>query len=221
MCELNKIELVTLAEECFENGQYVNVITYMKEVIRLECPLNFSERLLIFDSFFELKNPFYNILENENINERLHNDTIINAEKAVCNLCKDAIYLLDKNPVEKDISKESIADYKWFEGVQYHDLALCAINNGNDEYKNKALQLYKEARRIADDWVNAAHPVRLCIANSYCDLLSALLDNDEEALRISKDAYDKAFPCINNLSNSLKDRAEEELQHLREKNEQI
>ena len=44
MSELNKTELVTLAEKCYDERQYTNVIIYLKEVIRLKHPLNYFER---------------------------------------------------------------------------------------------------------------------------------------------------------------------------------
>ena len=54
MSERKKSELVSLAN-FFLNGQFINVITHMKEVIRLECPLNYFERRLICNSFYKLK----------------------------------------------------------------------------------------------------------------------------------------------------------------------
>lgn len=77
--ELNKSQLVSLAKKCFENGQYINVISYLKEVNRLGYPLNYFERELIYDSFYKLKSPFYNILNDSKTNKRLYSDLIKNA----------------------------------------------------------------------------------------------------------------------------------------------
>ena len=106
MSERMKSELVSLAKNCSANFQYVNVITYMKEVIRLGFPLNMYERSLLHYSFTALKGPIDDILEDKNINKKLPKELMNNAKKAICHLCKDAIFL-DKNPVEIDINKEA------------------------------------------------------------------------------------------------------------------
>ena len=156
MAEFNKRELVVLAKRCFENSQFEDVINYMKEVINLGLPLNCSERSLIIDSFFELKSPLIHIEIDKNIDERLRNDLIENARMEIRNLCKNAIDLLKENPVEKDISEESIAHYKGFEALQYHNLTSYSQYYDDPDSLNKAHELFEEATIIANEWLNPA-----------------------------------------------------------------
>ena len=61
MSELDRIELVSLAERCYENDCYEDVISYMKEVIKMGTPLNFEERNMIFFSYERLILPYVNL----------------------------------------------------------------------------------------------------------------------------------------------------------------
>ena len=131
------------------------------------------------------------------------------------NLCKNAIDLLKENPVEKDISKESIAHYKGFEALQYHNLTSYSQYYDDPDSQNKAHELFEEATIIANEWLNPAHPVRLYIADCYSRFTRELLFNDDEASRISREAYDNAQPYLANLINSLQNPAEEQLEYLR------
>ena len=58
MSQFDRSELVSLAESCYENDVFRDVINYMKEVIKMGTPLNFKERSLIFDSYHWLKDQF-------------------------------------------------------------------------------------------------------------------------------------------------------------------
>ena len=57
--------------------------------------------------------------------------------------------------------------------------------------------------------------VRLYIADCYSRFTRELLFNDDEASRISREAYDNAQPYLKNLINSLQNPAEEQLEYLR------
>ena len=215
MSELNKSELVSRAKNCFENGEYVSVITHMKEIIRLGCPLNYSERRLIYGSFRQLKYPYYDIFRHLNTDESLQNDLILKTKEALRGLCNDAIYLLDDGSVEKDISKEAIADHKRFEGGQYYDLAFCKGNDCNEVEKSKAIELLKEATEISKEYLNPAHPVRLKIANYSSNFYSELLDDDKKAFEIAKEAYEMGLRCLPQLTESLKNPAKLQLELLK------
>ena len=214
MSEIEKSELVSLAKKCFKNGQFVSVITHMKEVIKLEIPLNYFERILIYNSLCYLQLPFINILSDIKIHEKIHSDIINNIKEALCNLCNDAIYFLDDSSSEKDNSKEAIAHYKCFKSIQYCCLVNYTQNISNEDDKNKALKLYKEATEIANEYLNPAHPVRLFIAYYFSKHNSCLLNNDNKAFEISKKACEKGLECLPELAESLKKSAEFQLECL-------
>ena len=47
MSQFDRSELVSLAEICYENGRYEDVISYMKEVIKMGTPLNSKEIYMV------------------------------------------------------------------------------------------------------------------------------------------------------------------------------
>ena len=49
MSQFDKSELVSFAERCEQKGCYDDVISYMKEVIKMGTPLNYEERRIIFN----------------------------------------------------------------------------------------------------------------------------------------------------------------------------
>ena len=208
MSEQIKSELVSLARNCKANFQYVNAITYMKEVIRLGFPLNMYERSLIKDSFTALKGPIDDILEDKNINKKLPKVLINNAKKAIGYLCKDAVFFLEKNLVEKDLSKEAIADYKYFKALQYKDLAFNTANDSKEDYKNKAVKLFEEAMKIASGYLSAAHPIRLQISHDLSKFIFEVLKNDDEAYEVACEAYDVGLLELPDLDENLKHRAQ-------------
>ena len=209
MSELKKSELVALAKNCSENYQYVNAIAHMRDVIRMGFPLNINERELIYESFNGLKAATSEILEDGNkIDEKLESSLIINAKEAICDLCKDAIYFLEENPVEKDISREAVADHKHFKAMQYKDLAAYTTKDSNENYKNKALELFEEAMEDANKYLNPAHPVRIQIALSLSQFHYFVLDNFNDAYEIASEAYDEGCEEVYNMIASLKDAAE-------------
>ena len=99
--------------------------------------------------------------------------------------------------------------------MNYHELAYYTGNNGNDGYKNKALELYKEATEIANECLNPAHPVRLYIAWNFSNFYIQV-DDKIKSYEIAKEAYKKGLHCLPNLIESLKGPAESELEYLKE-----
>ena len=61
MSQFDRSELVSLAKKCYENGCHEDVISYIKELIKMGTPLNFEERHMIFFSYERLILPYVNL----------------------------------------------------------------------------------------------------------------------------------------------------------------
>ena len=214
MSEFDRSELITLAESCYQNGLYSDAIGYMKEVIKMGTPLNFHERVLIFDSYMQLNKPFCNTFyswENSNLNDKLRTELQTKSKTAINRICDEAIELLDSYWVKRDNINEAVADYKCYKANQYHDKACVASGEYKENLISKALELYEEASKIAEEHLNPAHPVRLLIAYGLSIFHYKILNSVDKALAISKEAYEKGQPCLCQLSEELKSSTEDNL----------
>ena len=129
MSQFDRSELVSLAEYSFDKKLYNDVISYMKEVLIKETPLNFEERALINDSYMCMKDPFvksYNSCHLSNLDEKLREGLQTKAKTAINRICDEANELLDSYWVKRDNSKEAVADYTGVKAFQYHSMASIA-----------------------------------------------------------------------------------------------
>ena len=220
MSQFDRSKLVSLADLCYQNGLYNDAIGYMKEVIQLGAPLNYEERLTIFWSYNMLKRPFYDILyscKDLNLNNYIRIELLTKAATAINRICDEAIELFNTCWIKRDDSKEAVADYKTYVALQYEDKVGCALT---EEYKqkrlNKALKLYEEAWKIANENLNPAHPVRLMQAYHFSDCSYYLNNSVDKALAFAKEAYEKGLLFLPELSEELKHGAEQLLECLKE-----
>ena len=220
MSQFDKSELVSLAKLPFQNGHFNDVIIYMKEVINMGTPLKFNESLFILSRYYRLKNPFLDTLnsckcsnleekyvniyyysETSNLNEKLLRELQIKAKTAINRISDEAIELLDSYWVKRDDSYEAIAHYKCIKAFQHNQKAYVASGEDKENEISKALELYEEATKIANENLNPAHPVRLNFAVNFSMFHIDLLDSVENALAVLKEAYEKGQNCLDELSD--------------------
>ena len=197
----------SLAEKYYDEGQCTNVINYLKEVIRLEYPLKYSEQRLISTNFWLIQRPFFDILNDVKNNVIKHKSDklsiylISNAKEALFNLCNNAICLLNDKSVEKDISEEFIAHYMCFKAINYYKLVYYSLNICNEDGKNKALELYEEATEITNKYLNRAHPATLYITYHFSLLYRLFIDDKTKALNKKSIAYFYSYFKTSNMLN--------------------
>ena len=219
MSQFDRSELVSLAESCYQNDVFRDVIDYMKEVIKMGTPLNFYERILTFDSYSLLIKPFFNNFyswQNSNLNDKLRTELQTKARTAINRICDEAIQLLDSYWVKRDDSNEAVTHYKCFKAIAYHYKAFVASGEDKEHLISKALELYEEASKFAAENLNPAHPDRLLIAYNFSHFYYEVLNSVDKALAISREAYEKGQPCFSELSKDLKYHAEKFLKWLSE-----
>ena len=99
MSQFDRSELVSLAERCFENDCYKDVIHYMKEIIKTGTPFNSIERHMIFLSYDKLILPYvnlYSIPEDSSFHdEKLLKEINLKAQSKANRVSDEAIELLD------------------------------------------------------------------------------------------------------------------------------
>ena len=129
MSQFDRSELVSLAKICNENGRYEDVISYMKEVIKMGTPLNFEERGMVFYNYNELVLPYVNSIifcGDSNVEAKLQIEISLKAKSEINRICDKAIELLNNNWIKRDTNIEAIADYKCFRAVKLSFKAFTA-----------------------------------------------------------------------------------------------
>ena len=211
MSQFDRSELVVLAELSYKNNLFNDAICHMKEAIKMSTPLGYDERECLLWSYNKLKEPFYDIFyssKKSNLNKKLRGELQTKAQTAINRISDEFIELLDSYWVKRDESKDAVAHYKCFKAVQYDHKAYFASGEDKENLIIKALELYEEASKIANEHLSPAHPIRLIIAVWFSKFHYYLLNSVDKALAISKEAYEKCQPCLSELSEDLKSSAE-------------
>ena len=219
MSQFDRSELVSLADFYFKNKHYSDVLGCMKKVIKMGTPLNFQERILIFDSYYWLKDPFYKTLrasKGSKLTEQLSEEVQTKAKTAITRICDEAIELLDSYWIKRDDSNEAVAHYKCLKAIQYHTKVEVASGEDKEKKISKALEVYEEASKIANDHLNPAHPIRLYVAFGFSRFYYYQLHSADKALAISKEACEKGQHYLSELSKDLKYHGEKCLKLLSE-----
>ena len=128
----------------------------MKQVVKMGTPLNYNERRVIFNSYFEFQESFLNIWYNLNdscVNEKLHWKESIN------DLIDEAIYFVDSYWVKRDTSVDAVADYKYFKANILFETAEIVSGDETEAMISETLKTYQDASDFAKKNLNPAHSV--------------------------------------------------------------
>ena len=220
MSQFDRNELVNLAEKCSEKGCHEDVISYMKEVVKMGTPLNYKERNMVFYSYNELILPYVNLYDSYKYSsysdEKLRREINLKAQSVTNRISDEIIQLLNSYWVKRDNNIKAVAHYKCFLAEQ-HDYKASVTSDSNRELNiSKASSLFEEAYEIANKILNPAHPVVIDVAISYSDFIFCLLGSVDKALNISTEALNKAETKLPELPDELKSWANEGLERLSE-----
>ena len=111
MSQFDRSELVYLAEMCYKDLRYEDVISYMKGVIKMKTPRNFEERNMIFYSFTYLKQPFlrsYVYFNDSGVDQKLQKVIKKKAKIEINRICNEIFEFLDSTCIKIDTNTEAI-----------------------------------------------------------------------------------------------------------------
>ena len=118
------------------------------------------------------------------------------AKTAINSLCDEVIELLDGYRVKRDDSIEAVVDYKTYLAIQYGVKARYGSEEDKENSITKALQLYEEALKIANEHLNPAHPIRLNVAINYSLFCYYKLDSVDKTLAVAEEAFFVFPKCL-------------------------
>ena len=218
MTKFSRDELISLSKICHKNNCHHDVISYMKEVIKMGTPLNFHEREMLFNSYDELIRPYmlsFDSSGESGVDEKLQKEINRKAKLKVNRLCNEVIKLLDSDCVKSDTSIEAFAHYKCFRASQHKCKGIVASGKRRQLEIWKSLSLKEEAYEIGKT-LKRSHPVAVFTALEFSTLHFDLTETKDKNLAIASEAYIKGMRQLSEVSGELKSRAEKLLEQLDE-----
>ena len=110
---------------------------------------------------------------------------------------------------------EAVADYKYFKAYLLFGKAETVSGDEKVAMISETLKNYQDASNFAKENLNPSHPARLSIEFNLSEVYKHLLNKEDKALAIAKDAYDKGSSCLSELDKSLSSVAEDRLKKLK------
>ena len=219
MSQFDRSELMSLAEICCKNGRYEDVISYMKEVVRMGTPLNLEERKVVFYSYDYLLQPYIDSIiscDNSCVEAKLQKEISQKAKSETNRICDEAIELLDSYWVKRDTNIEAVASYKCFRAVILGYKAFTASGQLRNSETNKSIKLFEESYEIASKNLSPAHSLTISIAKKFFVLQHLRLVSVDKAISFATEAYNKGLSHLHEIPEELKTRAQELLEKLKE-----
>jgi 14-3-3 protein epsilon len=121
-------------------------------------------------------------------------------------ICDDILKLLDAHLIPTATSPESKVFYYKMKGDYYRYLAEFATNETRKLASEHSLEAYKSASSIANAELPPTHPIRLGLALNFSVFYYEILNSNDRACKLAKQAFDDAIAELDNLSEeSYKD----------------
>jgi len=114
-------------------------------------------------------------------------------------ICNTIINLLDEELIPSCKDHEAKVFYKKMGGDYYRYLAECLDTK---HAKDKAKEFYEQANEIAEEHLEATHPIRLGLALNYSVCLYEIIQQKEQACQLAKKAFDEAISQLDKLQEA-------------------
>merc|ERR1712087_723961 len=127
-------------------------------------------------------------------------------EQELQKICGTILGLLDKNLIEKASSGESKVFYQKMKADYYRYIAEFTEGAKKDAASENARKAYSDAQKVAESDLKVTHPIRLGLALNFSVFQYEVLDNQEEACKMARTAFEDAIAELDNVEEeSYKD----------------
>lgn len=113
--------------------------------------------------------------------------------------CEEVLELIKNKLSRDDDSDETKIFYLKMRGDYIRYMVEVSDPHAKQDLQEQAEQLYEQAWTIAAGCLAACNPVRLGLALNYSVFHYEIRDNPQKATHIAQQAYDQAFPELENL----------------------
>jgi len=211
----SKVYAAKLAEQA---ERYDEMVDAMKRVAALNVELTVEERNLLsvaYKNVVGARRASWRIISSieqkeENKGNEKHVARIkeyrTKVEKELKDICGDILKVLDENLIPSATTGESKVFYHKMKGDYFRYLAEFATSNERKDAAESSLIAYKAATDVAITELQPTHPIRLGLALNFSVFYYEILNSQDRACHLAKQAFDEAIAQLDTLSeDSYKD----------------
>jgi len=211
----SKVYAAKLSEQA---ERYDEMVEAMKKVAALNVELTVEERNLLsvaYKNVVGARRASWRIISSieqkeENKGNEKHVAKIkeyrAKVEKELRDICGDILKVLEENLIPSATTGESKVFYHKMKGDYHRYLAEFATGNDRKDAAENSLIAYKAATDIAVTELQPTHPIRLGLALNFSVFYYEILNSQDRACHLAKQAFDEAIAQLDTLSeDSYKD----------------
>eukprot|EP00457_Paulinella_chromatophora_P009330 gb/GEZN01009393.1/.p1 GENE.gb/GEZN01009393.1/~~gb/GEZN01009393.1/.p1 ORF type:complete len:259 (-),score=56.91 gb/GEZN01009393.1/:531-1307(-) len=207
-----RADIIAMAKHAEHAERYEDMCHFMRELVKMaDSPLAIEERNLLSVAYKNVIGARRASWRTLGVDDKKEGDALTaeyrkQVESEMTAICKDVLALL-KKVVEGTSGKEERVFYLKMTGDYYRYLAEFTTGDKElEDSKNNAAKYYKDALDVAQETLNATHPIRLGLALNYSVCQYEILKEKKKACALARRAFDDAIQKLDQLDeNSYKD----------------
>jgi 14-3-3 protein epsilon len=211
----DNVYLAKLAEQA---ERYDEMVEAMKKVAALNVELTVEERNLLsvaYKNVIGARRAAWRIIASIEQKEKSKgNDGNVEKikiyaakiDKELNDIVSDVMNVIDKHLIPHATGEESKVFYYKMKGDYYRYKAEFTADDARKEAAQKSLEGYTEALKIAQEHLPTTNPIRLGLALNFSVFYYEILNEQQKACELAKQAFDDAIAKLDDLSeDSYKD----------------
>jgi len=211
----DNVYLAKLAEQA---ERYDEMVDAMKKVAALNVELTVEERNLLsvaYKNVIGARRAAWRIIASIEQKEKSKgNEANVEKikryaskiDKELNDIVSDVMNVIDKHLIPHATGEESKVFYYKMKGDYYRYKAEFTADEARKEAAQKSLEGYTEALKIAQEHLPTTNPIRLGLALNFSVFYYEILNEQQKACELAKQAFDNAIAKLDDLSeDSYKD----------------
>ncbi|ORE08589.1 14-3-3 family protein epsilon [Rhizopus microsporus var. microsporus] len=209
---------VYMAKIAEQAERYDEMVSFMKDVVKLNDGLSVEERNLLsvaYKNVIGARRASWRIISSiEQKEESKGNQTQVSKikeykqkiEQELYGICNDVLDLLTTHLVPTAKDSEAKVFYYKMQGDYYRYIAEYASGETRQQAADNAHEAYKKATEVAEAQLDATHPIRLGLALNFSVFYYEIYNSPDRACQLAKDAFDNSIAKLDALNEeSYKD----------------
>jgi len=214
----NREDFVYSAKLAEQAERYDEMVESMKKVALTDVELTVEERNLLsvaYKNVIGARRASWRIISSiQQKEENKGNDKHVTQikeyrakiEKELVNICNDILDVLHSHLIKFASTGESKVFYHKMQGDYHRYLAEFQTGEQRKKAAEQSLIAYKSASDVADKELQPTHPIRLGLALNFSVFYYEILNSQDRACQLAKQAFDDAIAQLDTLSeDSYKD----------------